>query len=671
MSERLPQARYIKSLDGLRAIAVIGVLCYHLFPNRLVGGYLGVALFFTISGYLITDLLRQEWQASGTISIKDFYFRRLRRLYPALIVMMVLAITTVTLFAPKLLLNMRGAFFSSLFYVNNWWQILKHSSYFDTFNSPNMFNHLWSLAVEAQYYLIWPILFWIFFKLKKRGGFFMTIVTLSILSAIWMGLLFVPNMDPTRIYYGTDTRIFSILLGCALGIIWPSERLKEGISKTIKRNFNIAGAISLAAVILAYVFLPALGAPLYYGGMFAFSVLSMILLAVSVQPATIFYKIMGNPVFTYIGKRSYGIYLYQFPVFIIYEFFQKDINKNFWANIVIEIIIILVLSEISYHVVENPMRRLDYKDAWTKMLAFFRFGPKKDRENGGVKFFTKRTLWIYPTIVCLLITSFGLATAKNSKFVDPAVAAMKKQIEENAARAKKTLTDSVSDSQVTTNQTADTTNMAYSTNLSNAELSLAPELHLYAFGDSVILAAANKLQEIFPLIQINAEVSRQLYNSINDITTIAQSGDLPQYVIIELGTNGFITEANFDEFVNAIGSDHEIFIVNNHVPTKRWEVSNNDLIAKKAKQYKNIIVIDWNGYVQGHEDWLYEDQVHPKPGEGSAAYASLIAKTVLDYDLKHGTSDKAKMVRDQAKKTKVTPGDSLDSFAGAKNSDSK
>lgn len=230
MNKRLSTSRYITGFDGIRTLAVIGVILYHLLPTHMRGGYLGVPVFFVVSGYLITDLLRQEWDQNGKIKVKDFYIRRMKRLYPGMVVMLLISAAYITLFQRNLLNNLRGVFVSSPLYYNNWWQINHGLSYFDRFGNESPFTHLWSLAVEGQNYLIWPLVFILLMKIgKQRHRAFKFTAAVTILSAILLAVLYTPGADPTRVYYGTDTRLFSIWMGSALAFIWPSTHLKKEI----------------------------------------------------------------------------------------------------------------------------------------------------------------------------------------------------------------------------------------------------------------------------------------------------------------------------------------------------------------------------------------------------------------------------------------------------------
>ncbi|WP_122071822.1 acyltransferase family protein [Enterococcus faecium] len=407
--KRLKNSRYITGFDGLRSLAVVGVIFYHLLPTSMKGGYLGVPIFFVVSGYLITDLLRQEWEQNGKINIWQFYVRRMKRLYPALVFMLVTASAYITLFQRGLLNNLRGVVVSSLLYVNNWWQINNGLSYFDRFANESPFTHIWSLAVEGQNYLVWPILFVLLMVfVRKRKWIFYTVLGTSFLSAILMMILYTPGGDPTRVYYGTDTRLFSIWLGSALAFVWPSTRLKKNIPKQAKNILNIAGGISLLALILCFFFLDDHYNFIYYGGMLLVSLLCVVLVAVTAHPGASLNRWLTNPVFTWIGKRSYGIYLYQFPVMIFYEAKVTDIADHVLLHTLVEITLILIISELSYRYVERPLARFDYGRTFQVMKGWF-----------SKPIISKSKPWVVPGTLLVAIALVGFVTApKNAVTAD-------------------------------------------------------------------------------------------------------------------------------------------------------------------------------------------------------------------------------------------------------------
>lgn len=622
MKKRLKHSRYINGFDGIRSIAVIGVILYHLMPTRMRGGYLGVPVFFVVSGYLITDLLFQELKQTGRIDIKQFYYRRMKRLYPALVAMLIGSSAYITLFQRNLLNDLKGNVISSLLYVNNWWQINHGMSYFDRFSSESPFTHIWSLAVESQNYLIWPIVFVLLIKLvKNRGKIFLGIIGAALVSMILMAVLYTPGQDPTRVYYGTDTRLFSILLGSGLAFVWPSTRLKAEIPTQAKRILNSIGFFSLLVLILSLFFLRDDLTFVYYGGMFLISLLSVVLVAITAHPGASWNRWLTNPVFDWIGKRSYGIYLYQFPVMIFYEA-KINVANHTLLHTIMEIILILFVTELSYRFVEAPLRRFDYGKTFATLKQSF-WAPIKSR----------RKIGFILTGIVTLIAVVGIIISPSGQ-VDANQQALQKQIEQNKKAAEKTetsTTESATDSSETEQSTTSSdkpVTLAEKYDLSQREVTKAKNLKVTAVGDSVLLAGSQGLTELFPKMVIDGEVGRQMKDSPAIFQSLKDKKELNDTILINLGTNGPITQDEFAQIMSIVGEKRRVFVINTHVPTRRWQNDVNATLETIAKQYKNVHLIDWYNYSTAHTDWFYDDQVHPNE-VGSIYYCHLITKEIV------------------------------------------
>lgn len=621
MNKRLKTSRYITGFDGIRTLAVIGVILYHLLPTQMRGGYLGVPVFFVVSGYLITDLLRQEWDQNGRIAVKDFYVRRMKRLYPGMVVMLLLSAAYITLFQRNLLNNLRGVVVSSLLYVNNWWQINHGLSYFDRFGNESPFTHLWSLAVEGQNYLIWPLLFILLMKLvKNRGTIFKIVIGCSLLSALLLAIWYSPGADPTRVYYGTDTRLFSIWMGSALAFIWPSTHLKKEIPKKAKRVLNLAGGLSFIGLVITFFVLDDHLSFVYYGGMLLVSLLCTVLVAVTAHPGASLNRWLTNPLFSYIGKRSYGIYLYQFPVMIFYEAKIGNVGENVLLHTLIEIVLILLISELSYRFIENPLRKFHYKDTFRTVRNWFS-KPVISRQKP----------WLLPGLLVSLVALYGIATAPVN-YVD----AQQQQLKENIAANKKAAEQTQknangSDTESTGENSSKATEAEQSVmekyGLTEAQVKKAEELEITAFGDSVMLDATADLQEIFPKAVVDGDVGRQLYESPELIKALKEKDLLRDTVLIGLGTNGSFTETQFDNLMKEIG-DRKVYWINVRVPTQRWQNEVNSMLEKMAAKYDNMTLIDWYDLSNEHEEWFYEDRVHPNP-DGMLQYCTLVSQAIL------------------------------------------
>lgn len=622
MENQQKKRRYITGLDGLRALAVIGVIFYHLMPGKMRGGYLGVPVFFVISGYLITDLLRQEWQSNGKIDLFGFYKRRIKRLYPALVTLLLGSAAYITLFQRNLLDNLRAIFLSSLTYVNNWWQISNGMSYFDRFNNESPFTHLWSLAVEGQNYLIWPILFILLMKFvpkKQNIAKFLFISTL--VSAILMAILYQPGSDPTRVYYGTDTRLFSIWLGALLAFLWPSTQLSERIPVQAKRVLNLSGGVALLLLTVAFFFLDARYSFVYYGGLYLMSLVVVVLVATIAHPGSNWNRWLTNPVFSYLGQRSYSIYLYQFPVMIFYEAKVKNIAENVWLHTVIELLLIFGLSELSYRFVEKNQIKWHFE-----ALKQFIIQLKEPMSTG------KKIQYGLVTAVTL-IGLFGVVTAP-ANLITQEQRDFQESVEKNTNAAKDTLinpkvpTEKVKEESVTNEPpTEEVQQIMTRYQLTKEQVMQGEQLEITAFGDSVMLGATLNLQEVFPHIIVDAVVGRQLYDSVADLQKLKDKGLLKDTVLLGLGSNGAATQGQFEQLMAVLG-DRKVYLVNVFVPTQRWQNDVNRLLADMAAKYDNVTLIDWHDNSEGQATWFREDSVHPN-AIGLEAYTSLIAQQIL------------------------------------------
>lgn len=626
MSKRLSTSRYITGFDGIRTLAVIGVILYHLLPTQMRGGYLGVPVFFVVSGYLITDLLRQEWDQNGKIKVIDFYVRRMKRLYPGMVVMLGLAAAYITLFQRNLLNNLRGVVVSSLLYYNNWWQINHGLSYFDRFGNESPFTHLWSLAVEGQNYLIWPLVFILLMKIgKKRSRVFNVVAGITVFSGILFAVLYTPGADPTRVYYGTDTRLFSIWMGSALAFIWPTTHLKKEIPIKAKRILNLSGIVSLLGLVFAFFLLDDHLTFVYYGGMFLISILATVLVAVTAHPGASLNRLLTNPLFSYIGKRSYGIYLYQFPVMIFYEAKVGNIGENVLLHTLVELFLILLFSELSYRFIENPLRKFKYKHTVSTVRGWFT-----------KPIFSWKKPWVIPGTFITMIALVGIISAPTN-YVDAqqqqlkdTIAANKKAAEETQKNANGDSAQSSTDSSDAVDTTEAEQDIMTKYALTEAQLKKAESLEITAFGDSVMLDATADLQELFPQAVVDGDVGRQLYASPDLIKSLKDQGLLRDTVLVGLGTNGSFTEAQFDSFMSEIG-DRNVYWVNVRVPTQRWQNEVNRMLEKMADKYDNMTLIDWYDLSNSQESWFYEDRVHPNP-DGMVEYVKLVAQTILAED---------------------------------------
>ncbi|HEY8582932.1 MAG TPA: acyltransferase, partial [Capillimicrobium sp.] len=309
-----PRLPYMPGLDGLRAIAVGAVVLYHAGATWMPGGFLGVDIFFALSGYLITSLLLVEVARNGRVDLKRFWLGRARRLLPAAVLVIALSLLVVALFVPSQLAEARGDAIASLLYVNNWHQILADRSYFEAFGRPSLFQHLWSLAVEEQFYLLWPLLLGFFLTRLGRQRTLWAMLAMTILSLLLMAILYDPDVDPSRVYYGTDTRVAQLLFGAILAFGWPPGRLTGQTGRGASTVLDAIGLAALALLLWAMLGWEDYDRFVYQGGLGVVALATVAIIAALVHPASRIGKVFGVAPLRWVGQRSYGIYLFHWPV---------------------------------------------------------------------------------------------------------------------------------------------------------------------------------------------------------------------------------------------------------------------------------------------------------------------------------------------------------------------
>lgn len=603
--------QYVTGIDGVRTLAVLGVIIYHLLPTTLPGGYLGVPLFLLISGYFVTLQLVRQMDQTGGIQLTKFYLKRLRRLYPVLIVMLTVTTAYITLFARDLLHNIKSTIATNLLWVYNWWEIGHGQSYFDRFNGESPFTHLWTLGVEAQFYFLWPlILFMLFLILRKRSKIKWTVFILAAASAVEMALLFDPQ-NINRVYYGTDTRAFSLLLGSWLALCWPIDRLNASLTAHAARILNGVGIGALLITLLGFFTLSGQSSWTYRGGMFFYSLIGMILIATVVHPGSHMNRWLTNPFFTWIGQRSYGIYVYQLPVMVFYER-VVEIGRHPVINALVECLLILVISEFSYRLVEQPLAHYQ----WRYLPASIRHWIDFKMHDW------HQWLKVGPVVIICFIALCGLMLPSKPAKKSAVQTRIEKSRQATAAKNKQIAKGKAAKVNVNSKS------LQKKYGLTSNQLKAASELKVTAIGDSVMADASQDIQEIMPHAYVDAEVGRQGSATPAVIKDLKAKGQLQKNVILNLGTNGAMDSQTINDILTAIGKDHQVYWITPHVPTRDWEQTVCDQIKQAAKQNTNVHVIDWNQAANGHAEWFAQDKVHMNE-QGNAYFTRLIVKTIL------------------------------------------
>lgn len=628
--------RYFTGIDGLRALAVIGVILYHINPNQFIGGYLGVLIFFVLSGYFITGHIIKRVKLNQ-FSFKEFYIKRIKRIYPQLISVLALTSTYILLFQRQLLHNLYQIVLTNLLGVYNFWQILNGQSYFERFaQDESPFIHLWTLSIEWQYYLIWPIVLVILFKLFKKISYVASFtVVIAALSAGLMAFLYHPGIDTSRIYYGTDTRLFALMIGSLLAMIWPSEKLSKNVYLSVKWLINLFGAVAL--VVLCWMSIwsemnPQNGVP-YLWGMLVFSLISAVLVAIIIHPASSFNRLLTNPIFSYLGSRSYGIYLYQFPVMIFFETTFKNTAHHPRLVPVVEVILILLISEVSHQLIEKHAHNFSLSYLKSRLSNFSQ-----------MKWYGQLKWSIFSAIILAFIVSVGVSPfAKEQVNPNPLEQAVTDNVKENKKHNARILAqnnrlnngDAENDylvaKQQAENKPVSIDSSYQELGLTASELQQLNYLSATAIGDSVMAGSSNGLRAILPNMTIDAAISRQMVEGYDILKKYKEEGNLSPIIVMGLGTNGPFSFDDLEKVMELVGKDSHLFWINVHVPNRPWETNVNQTIAEFASTHSSdFTVIDWHDYSNTHPDWFIDDLTHLNPlGNGPKYYGSYIAKIIL------------------------------------------
>lgn len=595
---------YITGLDGLRAFAVLIVIAYHFSFNWAGGGFLGVDIFFVISGYLITSKVLSIQENKQSFNFKEFWSSRIRRLFPAVCVMIIITFIWVILFKPNLLINILGDGVSSIFYVSNWWFIFHKLSYFDSFGSPSPFKNLWSLSIEVQFYIIWPIILIIGYKiLKKRDKLAKMVFGLALLSAMLMGILYKPGIDPSRIYYGTDTRAFELLIGSWLAIICPMKTFIARRSYSLKKNsnkqkkmLNITGTVSLTIFILCVIFVNEYNTFLYRGGLFLISLNAAILIACVCNPNSYLRHIFSWKPLTWIGERSYGIYLWHYPI-IVLSTPVYEIGNPSYLRVGLQLIITFIVANLSYNYIEIPIRKYGFKE-------FIKNRVLKNITNRKKRYLVRRA----SVAVIILITMIMTININN-------VLKAKEKTEISETTQTEIVFSNKEESSVT----------------DDLEINSSPENKSYqeilAIGDSIMLDISSALSDKYDNITIDGKVGRQMSQANELVHTYAEFNNPNKAVIIELGSNGYFTDKEIDNLLDSFSAAH-VYLVNVRVP-RYWESDVNKTLKKKAEERDNVTLIDWYSTAINHPEFFAEDGVHLEP-KGIEALVSIIGTEVKE-----------------------------------------
>jgi peptidoglycan/LPS O-acetylase OafA/YrhL/hydrogenase maturation factor len=588
-------------------LAVVAVVVYHGNTSWLKGGFLGVEIFFVISGYLITMLLLSEHRRTGRLSLRHFWFRRGRRLLPAVYALLFVVSIVSVLFVKDQLDRLKGDLFAALTYTMNWHLVLGGTSYFDQFGRPPLLQHLWSLAVEEQFYLVWPIVLVLLLRRwrTRPDRLLLVMVGGALASAGLMALLY-HQADPSRVYYGTDTRLAGLLLGSALAVFWHPRALQEGVPPVRPRAVSVAGAAGFVTLIVLCIACTERGPFLYRGGFLLVDLATLGVIAAVAHPAVRFGRAFEIPALVYIGVRSYSIYLWHWPVFALTRP-GEDIGLGPVPVFVIRIVITAVLAELSYRLVEAPIRS----------GAIGRWARAWGQSRGMDKARRTRNALLAGAGLALAITLVTTAVL-NAK---PSASAIEQSIQAGQLALSKQST-------IPTASVAPTSTGPQVGTLPPVQTTVAaPPARITGIGDSVMLGAAPALVKEFGSdIRVEAKVARQFGAGVDIVRLLKSENQLGQWVIVHLGNNGPVSADAVDQMLDLLRGVPHVLVINVRV-TRSYEGRNNATLAAEAAKYPNVKLFDWHGASACCGDWFYKDRTHMKIN-GIGHYADLVAAQI-------------------------------------------
>ena len=609
--------RYITGLDGIRAIAVIMVLAYHLKLALFKSGFLGVTVFFVLSGYLMTGILISEVEEEGTIDLKTFWLRRIRRLVPAVMSMAVVIIFVSAVVNRIIFTKGCKDFLASVLGFNNWWQIFNKVSYFEAAGVPSPFTHCWSLAIETQFYLIYPLILLGIYKLvksrgegrAKRGLLFAGVtLLLALISVILMIVLFDPQQDASRVYYGTDTRAFSLLFGALLAILWEYRMVPRRLSASVNM---VLGSVSFAVLLVMTIAINGSSNFWYRGGQFFGTILTVLMVYAVSGRKTWLSRFLSNPVLKWIGDRSYSIYLWHYPIILL---ISKGIKASWWITL-IEIVLSVVLAELSYRFIETPIRY----GIIGEYLNILRSRPKSRQEKKRQIQVARRSLKVMAGTFVLtvsLILCMVFVPKKN------ALDTLQKR-ETKAKETGKMTEEQLAKQKANGSESDDTICTA---GLTDDEI--LEGLNLLLIGDSIAVDVTDDFYEMFPNSVSDTKIGRitSLGKQVLDSYIDEKKWEGEGVIFASLSNSPINGE--LEDIREKIGKDMPLFLTTVRIPHETFEEESNSKIKKFVEENDHTYLIDWYAASEGHDEYFDADDTHLLSA-GAKAYAKCIKEAVL------------------------------------------
>ena len=592
------KSKYLPSIDSLRALAVLAVIIYHVDVNYLPGGFLGVDLFFVLSGYLISSLIIKEYRKTGSLNLYNFYIRRARRLLPAVYFMITVGLVVMVLFNEVLLRKSHLDAIFGYIYSSNWWYIFHKLDYFDSFGAQSPFKHLWSLAIEEQFYMIFPLLFLLVNRKKKskdgtyklNKNFLYVVLGLILVSLIAHILLFDIN-NISRIYFGTDTRAFSLLVGVVGAILYPMERLHAKVTPQQNMLYSVVSLVSIATLITVMIYTSEYNTLLYRGGFLLVAILGLIVIISSGKQHTLMSRLLSFKPVVFIGKISYSLYLWHFPVLVLTTPVSEIGNPNIFF-VILRIVLTFAVAIVSYVFVETPIRKLGFKNYINVIFKKLKKRPGKSRK-------------VYAGIVGLVSVLFLMGIfGKSVPFISTAF------VKEMEANKETQFVNNGNNKENKEQQNNDSNKENKDNNENKDEKNNAEKKYnsVVVMGDSLTVDIGEKFQELYPGAVIDGKIGRQLYVAVEEAKSYSKYNNENSAIIFQLGTNGPFTESQIEDLVKVFDKA-DIYFVNIKVP-RAWEKTVNAALKQAQEKYPNVNIIDWYSVANSSKDLFEPDRVH-------------------------------------------------------------
>ena len=570
--------RHISSIDGLRAIAVTAVVLYHLGISWIPGGFLGVDLFFVISGYVITRLILDSINQSSALDLRAFYAARLRRIYPGFIFMVICTIIFIGVWAPEAIKRFLTDLPYALSGSINWYLVARNQDYFETIGRPPLLQHTWSLAVELQFYLIWPIILLTVLKYFGKKNVARIALAIAIISGVTLFIVSL-SLDQanaqqiSHIYFGTDTHSLGLFLGSALAVSWIPQNLSAAITKRAQDVIDGIGVVGLLGLISVFLFIDQSNANLYRIAFPLAGIFGCLVIISLVHPASRFAPIISTAPFRWVGQRSYGIYIWHWVIFQVTRP-SVDLSGQTWALYLARVLLVLALADISLRWVEIPFRQGAVQN-WFRGMKY-RSAKVKLRQQ--------------LSLLTSIITVLAITSVISVQAINQADQISNKVLEEIIP-------------------------------IEPNQQDLGSTTGLWVTGDSVILGIRSKLESKEHISLINARVGRQAPELLA-VMRVDQSSVPSSPVIFNLGNNNALSEQTVIDIFETIKNQPQIIVVNTAVP-RAWKDANNEIISKVSARYPNVKLVDWDRISKGRPELFAPDGVHLSP-TGSDVYVDLV-----------------------------------------------